>query len=65
VKQRSKSFPTILPGPSSSSSKKRCFIERSHSRVAVEYADLKRQLAQQYRVDREAYTEAKGNFSPG
>ena len=35
---------------------------RAHSQIATEYADLKRRLAQQYRFDREAYTEAKGPF---
>ena len=35
---------------------------RSHSRIAAEYEDLKRQLAQKYRLDREAYTQAKGPF---
>jgi GrpB-like predicted nucleotidyltransferase (UPF0157 family) len=35
---------------------------RSHPRIAAEYGDLKRRLAQDYRFDREAYTEAKGPF---
>ena len=35
---------------------------RSHSDVAREYAQLKYQLAEQYRFDREAYTEAKSEF---
>ena len=35
---------------------------RSHSEVAAEYEDLKRQLAVTYRFDREAYTDAKGPF---
>jgi len=35
---------------------------RSHARVAAEYGELKRRLAQAHRFDREAYTEAKGPF---
>jgi GrpB-like predicted nucleotidyltransferase (UPF0157 family) len=35
---------------------------RSNSEVAREYADLKYRLAEQYRFDREAYTEAKSEF---
>jgi GrpB-like predicted nucleotidyltransferase (UPF0157 family) len=35
---------------------------RSHSDIAREYAALKYQLAEQYRFDREAYTEAKSEF---
>ncbi len=35
---------------------------RSHAEVAVEYAELKQRLAEQYRFDREAYTEAKTPF---
>ena len=35
---------------------------RSQPQVASEYGDLKRRLAQKYRFDREAYTEAKGPF---
>ena len=35
---------------------------RLHSSIAAEYGDLKRRLAQEYRLDREAYTEAKGPF---
>ena len=35
---------------------------RAHSQIATEYEDLKRRLAQKYRFDREAYTEAKGPF---
>jgi GrpB-like predicted nucleotidyltransferase (UPF0157 family) len=35
---------------------------RSHSTVAAEYADLKRRLAAEHRLDREAYTEAKSPF---
>jgi GrpB-like predicted nucleotidyltransferase (UPF0157 family) len=35
---------------------------RAHSQIASEYEELKRRLAQQYRFDREAYTEAKGPF---
>jgi GrpB-like predicted nucleotidyltransferase (UPF0157 family) len=35
---------------------------RSHSQVAEDYADLKRQFAEQYRFDREAYTDAKEPF---
>ncbi len=35
---------------------------RANPNVAQEYAALKRQLATQYRHDREAYTQAKGDF---
>jgi GrpB-like predicted nucleotidyltransferase (UPF0157 family) len=35
---------------------------RNHSEVAAEYGDLKQRLALQHRLDREAYTEAKGPF---
>jgi len=35
---------------------------RTHPAVALEYAALKRELAERYRLDREAYTEAKGPF---
>lgn len=35
---------------------------RSHPDDAGAYATLKRKLARQYRTDREAYTEAKGEF---
>jgi len=35
---------------------------RVHPEVAARYAELKRDLAQRYRDDREAYTEAKGPF---
>jgi GrpB-like predicted nucleotidyltransferase (UPF0157 family) len=35
---------------------------RQHPAVAQEYAALKRSLAERYRFDREAYTEAKGPF---
>jgi len=35
---------------------------RSHARIAAEYSDLKRRLAEAYRFDREAYTDAKGPF---
>jgi len=35
---------------------------RSHPAVAQEYAILKRRLAHLHRLDREAYTEAKGPF---
>jgi len=35
---------------------------RAHSEIATEYGNLKRRLAQQFRFDREAYTEAKGPF---
>ncbi|HEX6463083.1 MAG TPA: GrpB family protein, partial [Vicinamibacterales bacterium] len=35
---------------------------RAHSDVASEYEALKRQLARQHRLDREAYTEAKRPF---
>jgi GrpB-like predicted nucleotidyltransferase (UPF0157 family) len=35
---------------------------RAHSRIAAEYEDLKRRLADVHRFDREAYTEAKGPF---
>ena len=33
---------------------------RANSQVAAEYADLKQRLAREHRLDREAYTEAKG-----
>ena len=35
---------------------------RTHSGVAAEYEALKRELAEQYRHDREAYTQAKRPF---
>lgn len=35
---------------------------RMHSEIASEYAELKRRFADQYRFDREAYTEAKSPF---
>lgn len=35
---------------------------RSNSDVAAEYERLKRRLAQEFHLDREAYTEAKGPF---
>ena len=35
---------------------------REHPDVARDYAALKRELAERYRFDREAYTEAKGPF---
>jgi GrpB-like predicted nucleotidyltransferase (UPF0157 family) len=35
---------------------------RAHPEIAAEYADLKRGLADQFRFDREAYTDAKGSF---
>jgi GrpB-like predicted nucleotidyltransferase (UPF0157 family) len=35
---------------------------RSHADVALEYAVLKRRLAEAHRFDREAYTVAKGPF---
>jgi len=35
---------------------------RAHADVANEYADLKRRLAREHRLDREAYTEAKTPF---
>jgi GrpB-like predicted nucleotidyltransferase (UPF0157 family) len=35
---------------------------RIHPQVAAEYADLKQRLAKEHRLDREAYTEAKGPF---
>jgi GrpB-like predicted nucleotidyltransferase (UPF0157 family) len=35
---------------------------RAHADVAAEYARLKRELAERYRFDREAYTDAKGPF---
>jgi GrpB-like predicted nucleotidyltransferase (UPF0157 family) len=35
---------------------------RAHRDVAEEYGELKRRLAQELRHDREAYTEAKGEF---
>lgn len=41
-----------------------CFRDmlRGDPRLAVEYADLKRDLAERYASDRSAYTEAKGAF---
>ena len=35
---------------------------RAHPDVALEYARLTQELAERYRFDREAYTEAKGPF---
>jgi GrpB-like predicted nucleotidyltransferase (UPF0157 family) len=35
---------------------------RAHLTVATEYGDLKRRLAERYRFDREAYTDAKEAF---
>ena len=35
---------------------------RTHPDVAADYASLKRQLAERYRFDREAYTDAKAPF---
>ena len=35
---------------------------RSHLQTAAEYEDLKRRLALEHRLDREAYTEAKAPF---
>ena len=35
---------------------------REETGIAREYADLKRQLAERFRFDREAYTRAKGPF---
>jgi GrpB-like predicted nucleotidyltransferase (UPF0157 family) len=35
---------------------------RSHPAVAFEYGNLKRRLAQEFRSDREGYTQAKGPF---
>jgi GrpB-like predicted nucleotidyltransferase (UPF0157 family) len=35
---------------------------RMHTSVAEEYAHLKRDLAERYRDDREAYTDGKGEF---
>jgi GrpB-like predicted nucleotidyltransferase (UPF0157 family) len=35
---------------------------RAHPHIASEYAQLKRDLATQYRTDREAYTVAKQPF---
>jgi GrpB-like predicted nucleotidyltransferase (UPF0157 family) len=35
---------------------------RAHGDVAKEYGELKRRLAEEFRHDREAYTEAKGEF---
>ena len=35
---------------------------RSHPGTAAEYDDLKRRLAQEFRFDREAYTQTKGPF---
>jgi GrpB-like predicted nucleotidyltransferase (UPF0157 family) len=37
-------------------------ILRANPSVAVEYANLKHRLAEQYEFDREAYTDAKGPF---
>jgi GrpB-like predicted nucleotidyltransferase (UPF0157 family) len=34
----------------------------AHADVAEEYAELKRRLAEEFRHDREGYTEAKGKF---
>jgi GrpB-like predicted nucleotidyltransferase (UPF0157 family) len=38
---------------------------RAHGDVAEEYGELKRRLAEEFRHDREAYTEAKGEFIRG
>jgi GrpB-like predicted nucleotidyltransferase (UPF0157 family) len=35
---------------------------REHTLAATEYGDLKRRLAERFRFDREAYTDAKGPF---
>jgi GrpB-like predicted nucleotidyltransferase (UPF0157 family) len=35
---------------------------RAHRDVAAEYGELKRRLAEEFTNDREAYTEAKGEF---
>jgi GrpB-like predicted nucleotidyltransferase (UPF0157 family) len=35
---------------------------RAHPEAAAEYAELKRKLARQYRLDREKYTDEKGPF---
>ena len=35
---------------------------RTHPEVAADYADVKRQLAEHHRCDREAYTDAKAPF---
>lgn len=35
---------------------------RAHPDVAADYAAIKRELAARYRLDREAYTEAKSDF---
>lgn len=35
---------------------------RAHPQIASEYAQLKKRLAEQYRLDREAYTDAKTAF---
>ena len=35
---------------------------RTHPEVAAEYAAMKRELAEKYRRDRDAYTDAKGPF---
>jgi GrpB-like predicted nucleotidyltransferase (UPF0157 family) len=35
---------------------------RAHPQVAAEYAALKVRLAEQYRLDREAYTDSKSAF---
>jgi GrpB-like predicted nucleotidyltransferase (UPF0157 family) len=39
-----------------------CDYLRRHADVAAEYAELKRHLAAQHRLDREAYTDAKTPF---
>jgi GrpB-like predicted nucleotidyltransferase (UPF0157 family) len=38
---------------------------REHRSVAEDYVKLKRELAEKYRYDREAYTEGKGEFIKG
>jgi GrpB-like predicted nucleotidyltransferase (UPF0157 family) len=35
---------------------------RTNPDIAAEYEDLKRRLASEFRLDREAYTSAKGPF---
>ena len=35
---------------------------RTHPAIAAEYENLKRDLAKRHRLDREAYTAAKGPF---
>jgi len=35
---------------------------QQHADIAAEYGELKRKLAEQYRFDREAYTDAKQPF---